>query len=662
MFGREEKVSPFRLTAVQYFVLFIFLLLAYGLWRLQVMQSDKYSLLAEQNMVRNVPILAPRGKILDREGRIIVDNYPSFSALLLRDSARDLNADADAIARGLHLNADEVRQRIRRAASMPQYQPLFLKEDITPDELAFIEAHKNELPELDTIMAHRRLYPRNGFMAHLIGYVGEVTEDMLNQPQFELYSPGDVVGVSGVEKEYNSVLMGKNGSRRAIVNSRGREVGRLDETPAEPGKQLKLTIDLDLQIAAEQALGGKNGAIVAMDPRTGEILAMVSRPTFDPNDFAVKISKGEWNKLVTDDDHPLLNKAIQAQLAPGSTFKIIMATAGLQEGIAQNLHVNCTGGASFYGRYFKCWVVAEHRTHGAVDITKAIYQSCDVFFYTLAEKLGIDKIAKWATALGLGQKTGIDLPQEVTGVMPSEEWKIRNFKQKWYAGETISVGIGQGAVAATPIQMARAIGAIASGGLLVRPHVINPTDLPANVIPASDVPNQTRLQIDPKNWETITDAMADVVNPGGTAPSAHLQGIDFAGKTGSAQTISNALKAKLGAAGKKNFKDNGWFVGVEPRRSPEIVVCTLLEEGEHGYLAARTAAQVIKAYVEKERRQPTKVAYSGNGKVDVGAVWSDHSSGDGARDGDGDHLQAGRMVLDVAHKKTPLAVAAPGMN
>jgi penicillin-binding protein 2 len=660
MFGREEKVSPFRLTAIQYFVLFIFLLLAYGLWRLQVMQSDKYSLLAEQNMVRNVPILAPRGKILDREGRIIVDNYPSFSALLLRDSARDLNADADAIARGLHLNADEVRQRIRRAASLPQYQPLFLKEDITPDELAFIEAHKNELPELDTIMAHRRLYPRNGFMAHLIGYVGEVTEDMLNQPQFELYSPGDVVGVSGVEKEYNSVLMGKNGSRREIVNSRGREVGRLDETPAEPGKQLKLTVDLDLQIAAEQALGDRNGAIVAMDPRTGEILAMVSRPTFDPNDFAVKISKGEWNKLVTDDDHPLLNKAIQAQLAPGSTFKIIMATAGLQEGIAQTLHVNCAGGANFYGRYFKCWVVAEHRTHGAVDITKAIYQSCDVFFYTLAEKLGIDKIAKWATALGLGQKTGIDLPQEATGVMPSEEWKIKNFKQKWYAGETISVGIGQGAVAATPIQMARAIGAISSGGLLVRPHVINPTDLPANVIPASDVPNQTRLQIDPQNWETITDAMAAVVNPGGTAALSHLQGIDFAGKTGSAQTISNALKAKLGAAGKKNFKDNGWFVGVEPRRNPEIVVCTLLEEGEHGYLAARTAAQVIKAYVEKERRQPTKVAHSGNGKVDVGAVWSDPAAGHG--DGDGDHLQAGRMLLDVAHKKTPLAVAAPGMN
>src|SRR6202051_2451088 len=268
MFGREEKVSALRLTVVQYVVLFIFLLLAYGLWRLQVMHSDEYALLAEKNRVRNVPILAPRGKILDREGRVIVDNYPSFSALLLRDSSGDLTADAELIAQGLHLDPGEVRTRIRHFAAMPQYQPIFLKEDITPDELAFIDAHRNELPELDTIVAHRRLYPRNGFIAHLIGYVGEVTEDMLNQPQFELYSPGDVVGKSGVELQYNQILMGKNGSRRTVVNSRGREVSRLDETPAEAGKQLKLTLDIDLQIAAEPAIEGKNGAIVAMGPTT----------------------------------------------------------------------------------------------------------------------------------------------------------------------------------------------------------------------------------------------------------------------------------------------------------------------------------------------------------------------------------------------------------
>jgi penicillin-binding protein 2 len=655
MFGRDEKVSSIRLTAVQYIILGIFLILAYGLWRLQVVQSEFYASLAEKNRIRNVPILAPRGKILDREGRTIVDNYPSFTALLLRDSSRDLLADADLIAEGLHLDPKEVRDRIRHFAGSPQYQPIYLKDDITPDELAFVESHRNELPELDTIMAHRRLYPRKGFMAHLIGYVGEVSEDMLNQPQFELYNPGDVVGKSGVELEYNDILMGKNGSRRAVVNSHGKEVGRLDETAAVPGKQLKLTVDLDLQIAAEEALEGRNGAIVAMNPRNGEILAMVSRPTFDPNDFAVRVSRDQWAALVNDDEHPLLNKAIQAQLAPGSTFKIIMATAGLQEGIAQDLHVICNGGAVFYGRYFKCWVTAEHRVHGEVGISKGIYQSCDVFFYTLAEKLGIDRIAKYATMFGLGQRTGIDLPQEVTGVIPSEEWKIRNFKQKWYAGETISVGIGQGAVAVTPIQLARAIGAIASGGLLVRPHVTNPADLPANIVPASNVPEKVQIPIDPQNWEIITDAMANVPTPLGTAPSAHLQGIDFAGKTGSAQTISNALKAKI-AKGKSQFKDNAWFVGVTPRRDPEIVVAVLFEGGEHGQFAARIAAQVIKAYVEKQRRQPTKMAES-KPKVEIGAVWNDTDPS-----GSEDALHGGRFAIDIAKERLPLATAAPGVR
>src|SRR6202790_342328 len=494
MFSRDDKVFENRLTAAQYIILAIFLVLAYGLWRLQVMESGYYANAAEKNRIRNVPILAPRGKILDREGRTIVDNYPSFTALLLRDSTRDLSGDADLIAQGLHLDPKEVRERLKKFAGTAQYQPIYLKEDITPDELAFIESHRNELPELDTIMAHRRLYPRNGFMAHLIGYVGEVSEDMLNQPQFELYNAGDVVGISGVERQYNTMLMGTNGSRQALVDSHGREVGRLGETEAVPGKQLRLTVDIDLQIAAEEALAGKNGAIVAMDPRTGEILAMVSGPTFDPNDFAVHVSRDQWNKLVTDPDKPLLNKAIQAQLAPGSTFKIIMSVAGWQEGIAQTLHVNCTGGAEFYGRRFGCWVKGGH---GPVELEKAIYQSCDVFFYTLAEKLGIDRIAKYPTMLGLGQKTGIDLPNEVSGVMPSEEWKIKNFKQKWFAGETISVGIGQGAIAITPVQLMRAVAAISMGGKLVVPHVVEPEGLPPSYVETSHVTETKNIPIDP---------------------------------------------------------------------------------------------------------------------------------------------------------------------
>src|SRR5882762_1628570 len=654
MFGRDEKVSAIRLTAVQYIILVIFMILAYGLWRLQVMQSDVYAQLAEKNRIRNVPILAPRGKILDREGRTIVDNYPSFSALLLRDSSRDLNADADVIAKGLHLDPKEVHERIRKFMSLPQYQPIFLKDDITPDELAFIEAHKNELPELDTIMAHRRLYPRNGFIAHLIGYVGEVTEDMLNQPQFELYDPGDVVGVSGVEKQYNTLLMGKNGSRRAVVDSHGREVSRLDETPAEPGKQLKLSVDLDLQIAAEQALEGRNGAIVALDPRTGEVLAMVSRPTFDPNHFAVKISKNEWAKLINDDDHPLLNKAIQAQLAPGSTFKVIMSVAGWQEGIAQTLHVNCNGGATFYGRRFGCW---EKGGHGGVGLDKAISQSCDVFFYTLAEKLGIDRIAKYATLLGLGQKTGVDLPNEVTGVMPSEEWKIRNFKQKWFAGETISVGIGQGAVAITPVQLMRAIAAISMGGRIVVPHVVNPTGLPEGYVEINHYTDVKNIPIAADGWNLITDAMGRVVLPEGTAPSAHIPGIDIAGKTGSAQVVSLATRAKH--AHDETLNQNGWFVGFTPRRNPDIIVVVLFEGGEHGRLAARLATQVIKAYVDKQRRTPTKMAEKPKvgGKVEIGGVWTAPDAG-----GDKEVLDGGRFLASLPRKSLPIATVAPGLH
>ncbi len=622
--GHEEKISPAKLTGVQYTILGIFLLLIFGLWRLQVAGNDRYESLSEMNRVKTVPILAPRGKILDREGRIIVDNYPSFSALLVRENAQNMDVKIPKIAAGLNLSADEIKQRLRQFTGRAKYEPIIIKQDITPDELAFIEAHKTEIPELETIMVHRRLYPKDGFAAHVIGYVGEVSEDDLNRPQFELYNQGDIVGKSGVEQFYNDILKGEDGKRRSEVDSKGRELRRLDHQAAKPGDSLKLTIDLDLQIAAEEALEGKNGAVVAMDPRNGEILAMVSRPTFDPNDFAVRISRDEWTHLITDPAHPLLNKAIQAQLAPGSVFKIIMSVAGLQEGIAQTLHVNCPGGGTFYGRYFKCWISGEHRTHGAVDITKGIYQSCDTFFYTLGERLGIGRIARYAQSFGLGQRTGIDLPQEVAGTMPSEEWKIRNFKQKWYAGETISVSIGQGAVAVTPIQLARAIAAIASGGRMVTPHVAFPDELPAQYQQvAAKAKETTTLPIESNNWELITDAMSRVLEPEGTAPSAHIPGIDIGGKTGSAQVVSNAARAKLKGS---EFKDNSWFVGVTPRKNPEVVVAVLFEQGEHGKLAARLATQILKAYVEKKKRKASvQTALSTSSTLntmEVAGVWT----------------------------------------
>lgn len=596
---RREKVSPTKLTLAQYAVTLVLLVLGIGLWRLQVLGAENYRVLAEQNRIRKVPVLAPRGRILDREGRLIVDNYPSVTCYLLREQLSSLPHDLPMIAQGLHMEPEQIEAILKHFQYAPKYQPIPLKQDITPDEQAFIAAHRDDLPELDTLDEQRRLYPRDGFAAHLIGYVGEVSEADLNNSKYAFYEPGDVVGKSGVEEAYDEILRGQDGSRDMIVNSHGREVGVMGEEYAKPGQDLRLTLDLDVQRAAEQALEGKIGAIVAMDPHTGEILAMVSRPTFDPNQFSVRLTRAYWQTILENQDHPLLNKAIQAQLAPGSTFKIIMTLAGLQEGVAQDMHVGCNGGATFYGHFFAC-----DRHHGSVDIHNAIPYSCDTFFYTLANRLGIGAIDRYANEVGIGQKTGIDLPDEATGLMPSEQWKLKSQHDKWYAGETISVGIGQGAIQVTPLQLARAISGIASGGVLRWPHVVFPQEISPQgeqalreSFPGS---GDKTVPISTENWQTITDDMANVTSsPIGTAYAAHIEGVDFAGKTGTAQVMSHTALAKTGKG--HNTEPNAWFVGMAPRRNPDIVVAVLWEHGNWGNNSAKLAAQVISAYVNKQR-------------------------------------------------------------
>jgi penicillin-binding protein 2 len=637
--NKGEKISNVKLVAVQWGILLMMLTLAVGLWRLQVLGAANFRELAEQNRIRKVPVLAARGKLFDRESRLIVDNYPSVSCFLVREQGRNIDSDLPLIARGLNLDLDQLRTTLRHYRGEPGYQPIPIKQDITADEVAFIEAHRNELPELQTIDEARRLYPRDGFAAHLIGYVGEVSEDDLNNPRYAAYEPGDVVGKAGVEETYDALLRGQDGARDEIVDSHGREVGYLRTQPAIPGQDLKLTIDLDIQKAAELALGPRNGAIVAMDPRTGEILAMVSHPSFDPNAFAVKINRTDWNKLVTDPEHPLMNRAIQAQLAPGSTFKILMSLAGLEEGVAQNMHVFCAGGATFYGQFHAC-----DRHHGNVDIEHAIPWSCDTYFYTLADRLGIDTIAKYAHEVGLGQRTGIDLPNEAMGVVPSTQWKLKNFHEKWYVGETVSVGIGQGAVTVTPIQLARMIAGIASDGHFVRPHVVDPVQLPAqfkqatyDLFPGSGVAN---VPIDPANWMIITQGMAGATDPtqGGTAAASHLDGVDFAGKTGTAQIASHEAISKMAKG--VNTRPNAWFVGVIPRRNPEFVVAVLFEHGDWGAYAARLATYVAAAYVDKQRRKEHNLLeQAGQSKpVEVGAVWSAPDSGGSPGSFIGGHL------------------------
>ncbi len=596
---KKEKVPPAKLHAAQYIVALVLLILFAGLWRLQVLGASNYRVLAEANRIRKVPVLAPRGRLFDREGRILVDNYPSVSCYLLREQVKDLPSDLPLIAAGLHLSIDQIQATLRKFLSAPGYQAIPLKEDITPDEQAFVEAHRNELPELETLDTERRLYPKDGFAAHLIGYVGEVSEQMLNDPKYAFYEPGDVVGRSGVEQTYDAVLRGRDGSRDLIVNSHGKEVGRHGQELAVPGVDLKLTIDLDLQMAAERAMEGKIGAMVAMDPHTGEVLAMVSRPSFDPNQFSGHLTRAYWNSILTNPDHPLLNKTIQAQLAPGSTFKIVMSVAGLQEGKAEDLKVNCQGGASFYGHFYKC-----DAHHGGVNINNAIPYSCDTFFYTLANRLGIDTIAHYASALGLGRKTGVDLPDEVSGTMPSSEWKLKTQHAKWFAGETISVGIGQGAVTATPIQMARALSGIASGGVLRRPHIVFPGEVPADqheaILASFPGSGDATVSIDAANWQTITDAMAQVTIYG-TAAASHLQGIDFIGKTGTAQVMSHDALARSG--GGHRTKPNSWFIGMAPRRNPDIVVGMLWENGDQGASSAKWVARVVESFVNKQRKQ-----------------------------------------------------------
>ncbi|MGI4829042.1 MAG: penicillin-binding protein 2 [Janthinobacterium lividum] len=596
---RKERVSPTKLAFAQYLVTLVLLILGIGLWRLQVLGAENYRVLAEQNRIRKVPILAPRGRIFDRDGKIIVDNYPSVTCYLLREQMAALPHDLPMIAQGLHMDPEQIEAILKHFQYAPKYQPIPLKQDITPDEQAFIAAHRDDLPELDTLDEQRRLYPRDGFLAHLIGYVGEVSEADLNNSKYAFYEPGDVVGKSGVEEAYDELLRGEDGSRDMIVNSHGREVGVMGEEYAKPGKDLRLTVDLDVQRAAEQALEGKIGAIVAMDPHTGEILAMASRPTYDPNQFSVRLTKAYWQTILDNQDHPLLNKAIQAQLAPGSTFKIIMSMAGLQEGAAQDLHVSCNGGASFYGHFFAC-----DKHHGSVDIHNAIPYSCDTFYYTLANRLGITTMARYADSVGIGEKTGIDLPDEATGLMPSEQWKLKTQHDKWYAGETISVGIGQGAIQVTPLQLARAISGIASGGVLRRPHVVFPDELTpeqrqaiADTFPGS---GEKTVPLSPENWQIITDAMANVTSsPAGTAYAARLEGVDFAGKTGTAQVMSHNALSKTSKG--HNTEPNAWFVGMAPRRNPDIVVAVLWEHGNWGNNSAKLAAQVISAYVNKQR-------------------------------------------------------------
>ena len=598
-FRNDNRLPQARLAVVSYVIVGMIGVLLIGFWKLQVIDSDKYSQWAERNRVRSIPVIAPRGRMLDRDGRVLVDNYPSFSVLLLRDDPSLVMKSLPMIADGLGVPINDLIDQLDNARELPKFQPIVIKPQATPADVAFIESHHEDIPLLEMLMVHRRRYLPNGFMAHASGYVGEVSEKQIEDSNGKL-RPGDFAGKSGLERQYNELLQGTDGMRRVIVNSIGKEVDRLPTQEAIPGKQIQLTIDYDLQQMAEQSLGTRPGAVVALDPRTGEVLAMVSRPTPDPNDFAIRVSAKEWKELNDDPLHPLLNRAIQAQLAPGSVFKIVTATAMLEDHNPPEAFATfCPGYGTFFGRQYHCYVYyakSGAKSHGTLTLHDAILKSCDVFFYNVGMRLGIDRLSYYGSNLGLGRKTGIDLPSEEPGLMPSEEWVERTFHRKWYAGEAISVAIGQGAVTTTPLQLARMIGGIASGGVFKQPHLLKD---------AQNVGDE-RFKISEPTVEKVTEAMYGVVNePGGTGGHLKLAGVELSGKSGTAQVIGYDARARAGKDKEKKFQDNAWFVGYAPKRSPEIVVAVLVQEsGKHGGEASGPVVRdIVKAYYDKKNKK-----------------------------------------------------------
>ena len=575
-----------KIAGFQYFVVAIFIFLASGYWQLQVQNPDVYVEAAARNRVKSTPILAPRGKLLDRDGRVVVDNKASYALILNRDQIKWEHLPA--IAEGLHLDYNDLTALLRRKSSQPQ---IIIKSELTADDIAFIQSHRDAatFPEMDMIGSWRRLYPQDGFAAHLMGYVGEISESELDLPAYASYHQGDIIGKEGIERQYNDQLKGVDGQRRVLVDNLGRErsvVDPHDQLQATPGKDLKLAVDLDLQAVAELAMDDKRGAVVALDPRNGEVLAMVSRPAFDPNKFTGRISRADWQQLAGDPHKPLLNRAIQAEFAPGSTFKPIEAIAGLETGVIDDkTHFHCSGGATFYGRYFECHLKGGH---GDVELHRAISQSCDVFFYNVGNRLGIDRIAEYADLAGYGHKTGIDLPNERESTMPSTRWKMRNFRQKWWAGETISVAIGQGAVTISPLELAAAIGGLGMGGKWYRPHVVK--DAKPELI--------REKHFDPGNLAQVISGMYGVVNEdGSTGRAGKLPNVKVCGKTGTAQLAATELTKHS-----KELKNNAWFVAFAPMDAPEIVVCGLYENGEESFNTVPIVRDVLKAYFDKKDR------------------------------------------------------------
>jgi penicillin-binding protein 2 len=602
----EDRVNlQTRLIVLRVGAVVAFGLLAVGFWLIQVLMNQRFEEMALNNHLRAIPLRAPRGVILDRTGKVLVDNRVSYTIVINRELTTSLPATLELLARITGTDLERLRQIVERHRREPMFRPIPVIEHATDAQRDAVLAREFEMPEVSVQVMPTRTYPDGSLAAHLFGYVSEINSTQLEQPEYAGLQQGALIGQAGIERAYNAKLMGRDGNRFVYVNSRGREMGdALEEQAPIDGQRLQLTIDLDLQRALEAAFraSGFNGAAVFMDPNTGEILAMTSRPAYDPNAFSGGMDSSTMTRWLTDPLRPFQNRLTQGRYSPGSTFKIPMAIAGLSEGTINPNHTEyCPGAWNFYGRLFRCH---KEGGHGTVDLRRALEQSCNVYFYKLGDRLKIDTIHSYAEKLGLVGTTGIELPGENSSLVPSSEWKQKTFGEPWYPGETISVAIGQGYVSVTPLALGTMMATVANGGRRVTPHLVKAIHDGREWTPVTPPPDKGHINVSPEHMQAVRDGLWLAVNGAGTAIRGKIPGRDVAGKTGTAQVISR--QGAQAAAGRtdKDLRDHGWFVFFAPRDNPQVAGVVFAEHAEHGYFGAPIARFVLETYFAKQAGEP----------------------------------------------------------
>lgn len=582
-------------------IIVAFSLIFSRLWYLQVLKGEYFKVLSENNRIRIQEIAAPRGTLFDQNGVPLVDSFPSFDVSLYRQDVPDMEALIPTLSRVLSLDPQRLRAKLEGARGIPLHQALKIKTDITRKELAAVETRRLDLPGVVVDMVIRRNYPHKNLASHLIGYLGEISAQEMEMDEFANHKLGYLVGKYGIEQKFEFELMGENGGRQIEVNALGQKIRTLGQVEPNPGNNVYLTLDLELQKAAEAAMAGKHGAVVAMNPRNGDILAMASKPDFDPNLFSRGISPESWKSIVDNPAHPLQNRATQGQYPPGSIFKVLVAMAGLEERmITPETVFQCNGVYPFGNREYQCW---KKEGHGQVNLRRAIVESCDIYFYQLGIRLGVNRIAKYASAAGLGSPTGFPLGREKHGLVPTSSWKMRRFGVPWQGGENLSTAIGQGYNLVTPLQIACTFSALFNGGKYYQPRIAESIRTPHGEVLQEFPPLVMRnIPISPETIEFVREALWGVVNsPGGTGARARVEGFNVAGKTGTSQIIQRREGKPEPAS--PELEDHAWFAGFAPAYNPEIVVVVLVEHGGGGGAAAAPVAkQVLESYYHRGKK------------------------------------------------------------